>query len=141
MRKLALDLGTKTCGFAISDINCIISSGLENFDFEENHFVEVLKRINWYLYQSEYKNEIDAIVIGYPLRMDLSKSKRTYMVERFAKRIEEAFTISVIFQDERQSTINAEEILLGAGYNSKKRKTKKDLLAAQLILEDFLNKK
>ncbi|WP_373437825.1 Holliday junction resolvase RuvX [Metamycoplasma equirhinis] len=141
MRKLALDLGTKTCGFAISDINCIISSGLENFSFEENHFVEVLKRIDWYLYQSEYKNEIDAIVIGYPLRMDLSKSKRTYMVERFAKRIEEAFAISVIFQDERQSTINAEEILLGAGYNSKKRKTKKDLLAAQLILEDFLNKK
>ncbi|QJG66592.1 Holliday junction resolvase RuvX [Mycoplasma phocoeninasale] len=140
MRKLCLDLGTKSCGFAISDPLGIIVSGLENYNFEENHFKLVISRVLFYLNESVYKNEIDTIVLGYPLRMDLSKSKRTYMVERFASRLAEVISIPIEFQDERQSTINAEEILLTAGYNSKKRKSKKDSLAAQLILEDYLRR-
>jgi putative crossover junction endodeoxyribonuclease len=46
--------------------------------------------------------------------------------------------LPIIFQDERQTTINAENILQSAGYSKTKRKTKKDSLAAQLILEDYL---
>lgn len=42
MRKLALDLGTKSCGFAISDLLGIIASGLDNFIYEENDFIVVL---------------------------------------------------------------------------------------------------
>ncbi|AZZ65218.1 Holliday junction resolvase RuvX [Metamycoplasma phocicerebrale] len=140
MRKLALDLGTKTCGFAISDLNEIIVSGLETLRFEEWHFIDVIKRVVYYLNDSEYKNEIDAIILGYPLRMDLQKSSRTKMVEKFQKRLQENLSIPVCLQDERESTINAENILFEAGYNGKKRKSKKDSLAAQLILEDYLKR-
>ncbi|AXE60865.1 Holliday junction resolvase RuvX [[Mycoplasma] phocae] len=140
MRKLCLDLGTKTCGFAISDPLGIIATGLENFNFEENHFKLVIAKVLYYLNESNFKNEIDTIVLGYPIRMDLSKSKRTYMVERFASRLSEIISLPIEFQDERQSTINAEEILINAGFNSKKRKTKKDSLAAQLILEEYLRR-
>lgn len=141
MRKLALDLGIKTCGFAISDSNCIIAKGLENYYFTTKKFSEVINRIKWYLYNSEYKNEIDEIILGYPLRMDLSKSERTLMVEYFQEMLAKEIDIKITFQDERQSTINAEEILKLANYSKTKRKTKKDSLAAQLILEDYLRNK
>lgn len=140
MRKLALDLGTKTCGFAISDLNASISFALETLKFEEWHFIDVIKKIDFFLYESQYKNEIDCIVLGYPLRMDLSKSPRTFMVEKFKKRLEAIIPIEIVLQDERQSTIAAENILFEAGLNGKQRKQKKDALAAQIILEDFLKK-
>ena len=138
MRKLCLDLGTKTCGFAISDNLNIIATGLENYFFQEKKFSEVIKKVKWYLNESEYKNEIDTIVLGYPLRMDLSKSERTSMVENFKLMLAKEINLPIIFQDERQTTINAENILQSAGYSKTKRKTKKDSLAAQLILEDYL---
>lgn len=138
MRKLSLDLGIKTCGFAISDFNCIIAKGLENYYFTTKKFSEVINRIKWYIYDSEYKNEIDEIILGYPLRMDLSKSERTIMVENFRKMLQREVDLKITFQDERQSTINAEEILKLANYSKTRRKTKKDSLAAQLILEDYL---
>lgn len=138
MRKLCLDLGTKTCGFAISDNLNIIATGLENYFFQEKKFSEVIKKVKWYLNESEYKNEIDTIVLGYPLRMDLSKSERTLMVENFKLILAKEINLPIIFQDERQTTINAENILQLAGYSKTKRKTKKDSLAAQLILEDYL---
>lgn len=140
MRKLALDLGIKTCGFAISDFNCIIAKGLENYYFPTKKFSEVISKIKWYIYDSEYKNEIDEIILGYPLRMDLSKSERTIMVENFQKMLQREVDLKITFQDERQSTINAEEILKLANYSKTRRKTKKDSLAAQLILEDYLRK-
>lgn len=140
MRKLALDLGIKTCGFAISDFNCIIAKGLENYYFTTKKFSEVINKIKWYIYDSEYKNEIDEIILGYPLRMDLSKSERTIMVENFQKMLQREVDLKITFQDERQSTINAEEILKLANYSKTRRKTKKDSLAAQLILEDYLRK-
>ena len=73
--------------------------------------------------------------------MDLSKSERTLMVENFREMLAKEIDIKITFQDERQSTINAEEILKLANYSKTKRKTKKDSLAAQLILEDYLRNK
>ncbi|AZG68885.1 Holliday junction resolvase RuvX [Mycoplasma struthionis] len=140
MRAICLDLGTRSCGFAISDKSRIIVSPLENFGFELNHFKHVIAKLKYYLYESEYKNEIDLIVLGYPLRMDLSKSERTFIVERFKNRLSNEIEIPIVFQDERQSTINAEDILISAGFSRQKRKTKKDSLAAQLILEEYLRR-
>ncbi|MBN4089205.1 Holliday junction resolvase RuvX [Mycoplasma enhydrae] len=140
MRKLALDLGSKTCGFAISDPNNIIASGLEVLRFEEWHFIEVIKRIDYYLNESEFSNQIDGIILGYPLKMDLKPSPRTKMVLKFYERLKAHFNIPIYLQDERETTIMAENILFEAGYDGKKRKTKKDSLSAQLILEDFLKR-
>ncbi|AWX42744.1 putative Holliday junction resolvase [Metamycoplasma cloacale] len=140
MRKLCLDLGTKSCGFAISDPLCIIATGLENYRFEENRFDLVIQRVKYYLNLTDYKNSIDTIILGYPVRMDLSKSERTYMVEKFAEMLKTEINLPIYFQDERQTTRNAEDILISAGFSRKKRKTKKDSLAAQLILEDYLRR-
>ncbi|WP_412031418.1 Holliday junction resolvase RuvX [Metamycoplasma buccale] len=140
MRKLCLDLGTKTCGFAISDSLGIIATGLENYYFPENKFNFVIEKVKDYLFNSEYKNQIDTIVLGYPVRMDLSKSARTIIIEQFYDKLTKEITLPIVYQDERQTTKNAEEILIQAGFSRKRRKTKKDSLAAQLILEDFLRR-
>lgn len=140
MRKLCLDLGKKTCGFAISDVGQTIAVGLENFFYEEYHFYEVINRIKYYLEESEFQGQIDEIILGLPLRMDLSESKTTKMVKKFATVLAKNITLPVRLQDERQSTKNAEAILSQGGYSAKQKKLKKDSLAAQLILEDYLER-
>ncbi|MBN4083802.1 Holliday junction resolvase RuvX [Mycoplasma sp. CSL10137] len=135
MRKLGLDLGTKSCGFAITDESEIISSSIENFMFEENNFNLVIERIKYYL--SIYK--IDGFVLGYPLKISGDKSDRTLMVEKFKILLEKNFEIPVMLVNEQYSTKRAKEILKQGGLNTTKSKKYKDSLAAQIILNDYLD--
>ncbi|MBU4692699.1 Holliday junction resolvase RuvX [Mycoplasma sp. CSL7491-lung] len=135
MRKLGLDLGIKSCGFAITDESEIISSSIENFMFEENNFNLVIERIKYYL--SIYK--IDGFVLGYPLKISGDKSDRTLMVEKFKILLEKNFEIPVMLVNEQYSTKRAKEILKQGGLNTTKSKKYKDSLAAQIILNDYLD--
>lgn len=141
MRKLALDLGTRTCGFAISDELAIIASPLENFRFDENNFDSVIsKTIN---YLESYKN-VDEIILGLPLRSNGSKSERTIMVENFKNKLESKLIeinkkLPIKFINEYGSTKDAENIMIQAGLSRQKRKKHKDKLAAVIILERYLN--
>ena len=135
MRKLALDIGTASCGFAISDELNIIATGLENFKFPLNDFEQMFLRIKHYL--ENY--QIDKIIIGLPLRSNGTDSERTILMRNLAKKIQNKFQKEVIFQNEYGSTIAAESILIASGMTRKKRKNFKDKLAAQIILEDYLN--
>lgn len=138
MRKLALDLGTKTCGFAISDILEITPNALETIRFEENDFIKVIEQINKYM--QEYQKTIDAIVLGYPLRSNGAKSERTLMVEDVADLIHQYFpNLNIYFTEEYGSTIEAEKILKQANLSNKKVRKNKDTLSAVVILSDFLN--
>lgn len=141
MRKLALDLGTRTCGFAISDELVIIASPLENFRFDENDFDSVIsKTIN---YLESYKN-VDEIILGLPLRSNGTKSERTIMVENFKNKLESKLIeinkkLPIKFINEYGSTKDAENIMIQAGLSRQKRKKHKDKLAAVIILERYLN--
>ncbi|WP_426461439.1 Holliday junction resolvase RuvX [Mycoplasma hafezii] len=136
MRKLGLDLGTKSCGFAITDESEIIATGLENFMIAENDFDAVIKRIQDYL--NEYRNKIDGIVLGYPLKISGEKSERTLMVEAFKTRIENEIKLPVLLVNEQYSTKRVTEVMINAGLTRQKRKQHKDKLAAQIILQDYL---
>ncbi|TQC54927.1 Holliday junction resolvase RuvX [Mycoplasmopsis cynos] len=134
MRKLALDIGAASCGFAITDEQEIISSSLINLKFPENDFERIYDQIKIYL--SEYK--IDGLVIGYPLKIDGSKSSTTLMVEEVTERIKEIFNLPILFVNEQYSTKKAHEVMISAGLSRQKRKDKKDKIAAQVILQDYL---
>ncbi|QZE12473.1 Holliday junction resolvase RuvX [Mycoplasma sp. Ms02] len=140
-RVLGLDLGTRTCGFAISDSDLIIASGLENFRFFEKNFQDVYQKTLDYL--QEYKN-ITSIVIGHPLRMNGTKSQRTVMVEEFKQNLENflssnGFELEYHFYNEQLSTKRAESVLISANLTRQKRKEFKDKLAAVIILQDYLD--
>lgn len=135
MRKLGLDIGSRSCGFAITDENEIISSALMNLKYQEGHFETVLNQIELYL--KEYK--IDGFIIGYPLKISGEKSQTTLMVEEYSDLIKKRFNIPILFVNEQYSTKKAHDTLILSGMTRQKRKQNKDKLAAQIILQDYLD--
>jgi putative Holliday junction resolvase len=132
MRILALDVGTKTIGVAVSDELRIAAHG-----------VTTIKR-------TELKRDLDAIgrlinhynpsevLIGVPYNSDGTVSKRGEGILEFAKKVKEKFSLPLDFWDESFSTVSAENILLEADLSRKKRKRVIDKMAAVIILQDFL---
>jgi len=132
MRILALDVGTKTIGVAVSDELRIAAHG-----------VTTIKR-------TELKRDLDAIgrlinhynpsevLIGVPYNSDGTVSKRGEGILEFAEKIKEKFSLPLGFWDESFSTVSAENILLEADLSRKKRKRVIDKMAAVIILQDYL---
>ncbi|BAP00893.1 hypothetical protein MCAL160_0197 [Mycoplasmopsis californica HAZ160_1] len=135
MRKLAFDLGTKTCGFAITDSMSLIANSLETIYFADQDFVPVFKKVSQFLVQY---SDIDAFVVGYPLRSNGTKSERTIMMEKFALDLKKKFNINVYLVNEYGSTIKAENTLKSSKISAKKRKALKDTVSAVIILQEFL---
>lgn len=140
MRKIGLDLGTKTCGFAISDEKSIIASGLSNFHYNDNDLFEVVDEIKRVL--TKYENAVDVIVLGYPTNVyDGSKNKRTLLIEEFYELIKLQFPkIEVKLLDERFTTRIANTYLMQANVKAAKRKKVKDKMSAIIILQDYLDR-
>ncbi len=139
MRKLGLDLGTKTCGFAISDELCIISNGLENFHYDNNNFELILNRINYYY--EYYQNKIDEIVLGFPTNAyDGSLNERSHLVLDFKKYLEDNLIhqIKITLYDERFTTRITKSYLKDS-YNMKNSYIKKikDKMSSHIILEEY----
>lgn len=139
MRKLALDLGTKTCGFAISDEMGIIATGLENFNYDNNDFNLIVNRIQYWL--DQYQNKVDVIVLGYPTNAyDGSMNQRSYLVLEFKEVLLKAFpNLKVHLYDERFTTRIATNYLKENNVKNSQRKKVKDKMSAVVILSDYLN--
>ena len=134
MRKLGLDIGAKSCGFALTDELGITAQGKENFRFAEWDWNVLIVKIKQYLTQYE----IDVIVVGYPTYPSGDKSETTYMIEEVVEIIKENIDLPIALVDENGTTKRANEIMIQAGLTREKRKLFKDQIAAQLILEDYL---
>jgi putative Holliday junction resolvase len=130
---LGLDLGTKTCGVAISE-SLIISSGLTTIYFNNENYGECLKQLKPIIL--EYK--VTTIILGYPLHSDNSIGTRAKASIDFKELIEKKCGLEVILVDERYSTKEALESFTLKS-NIKKEKKKKDMIAAQIILQSYLN--
>ncbi|MBU4486487.1 MAG: Holliday junction resolvase RuvX, partial [Candidatus Delongbacteria bacterium] len=83
------------------------------------------------------KEEIERIVLGYPLGLDGNKTKKTMQVEEFAEKLN-GLGKPVILFDESFSTVRAHRIIHSVGKKTGNNKEKIDMLAAQVILEDYL---
>lgn len=136
MRIMALDLGSKTVGVAISDPLLLTAQGIEIIRRkEENKLRQTLARIEELI--SEY--EVTEIVLGLPLNMDDSEGERAVTSREFKDKIERRTGIPVTMWDERLTTVEADEIMNEARIRGKDRKEYVDMIAAQIILEDYLN--
>ncbi|MCQ3907725.1 MAG: Holliday junction resolvase RuvX [Mycoplasmoidaceae bacterium] len=136
MRALGLDLGTKTMGIAITDSNKIIASGLENFKYARNDLNACLNKIKQLF--NQYNNDIDVIVIGYPLYPSGDKSPTCLIVDRLRDLIHEHLSVRVILEDERYTTIEATGMLKEIGLKASKIKKIKDKMSAVVILDSWL---
>ena len=135
MRFLGLDLGTKTLGVAVSDLTNTIATTIgiirfENEEYEKTY--EPLKKII-----DEYK--ITDIVLGLPKNMNNSIGFRGEATLEYKRMLESWFSCNIITQDERLTTVQATNYMLEANLSRKKRKKKIDALAANIILQTYLD--
>ena len=138
MRIMGLDYGSKTVGVAISDELLLTAQGKEIIRRnEENKLRRTLARIEELI--QEYG--VEKIVLGLPLNMDETVSERSKLCLEFKEMIERRTGIPVEMMDERLTTVEADEIMNEARIKGKERKEYVDMIAAQIILQDYLDNK
>jgi putative Holliday junction resolvase len=135
MRILALDVGTKTIGVAVSDELGIAAHGVTTIKRTElRRDIEALGRII-----NQYNPSV--ILVGVPYNIDGTVGRRGQDILKFADKVKKAFSLPIEFRDESFSTVDAEEILLKADLSRRKRKRVIDKMAAVFILEWYLEEK
>ena len=133
-RILALDVGDKFIGIAISDINQSVASPLATIQREKmSDFLPEFEKLL-------VKEEVGALVIGLPLNMDGKIGPNAQSIKQFANNILKVIDIPIFLQDERMSTIAVDNAMLEADLSRQKRKKKKDELAATYILQSALGR-
>ena len=138
MRIMGLDYGSKTLGVAVSDPMGLTAQGLEIIRREEeNKLRKSLRRIEELV--KEY--QVEEIVLGFPKNMNGTIGPRALATLDFKKKLEDTFNIKVEMQDERLSTKEATNYMIKADVSRKKRKKKIDSLAANIILQTYLDKR
>ena len=139
MRKIALDVGDKTVGIALSDALGITAQGLMTLERvgirkDTGKILDLVK---------EY--DCDTIVIGLPRKLDGTDSIQTEKVYAFRTMLENKMRstgmkgIQVVWQDERLTTVMAEKVLIDADVSRRKRKEVIDKQAAVLIMQSYLD--
>ncbi|MDD6272072.1 MAG: Holliday junction resolvase RuvX [bacterium] len=131
---LGLDYGSRTLGLSISDRTSTIATSLEVLRY--NNIEDLLIQLDSIV----YTKKVDAFVIGNPLNLDGSASKRTEETLELKKIIEDRYKKEVFMQDERLSTVEAERMLISNDTKRKNRKKVIDKIAATIILQGFLDR-
>ena len=131
-RILALDIGDVRIGIAVSDPTRTIATP-----------VTVLKRVGWgpdvrQIRELCDRYETDEVLSGLPLNMDGSEGFQAEKVRAFCAQLEKA-GLRVIYQDERLTTVTAEEALLEDNMSRRDRKDHVDKVAAAIILRQWLD--
>ncbi len=129
---LGIDLGDRTIGLAVSDALGITAQGLTTL---ERHGGQ--RDLNA-LRQVCRDREVSRIVVGLPRNMDGSEGPRAAKSRAFAQSLRAALELPVFFWDERLTTAEAERLLIAADVSRAKRAKVIDKLAAQLILQGWL---
>lgn len=139
MKKIALDVGDKTIGVAVSDALNITAQGITTIER-----VGIRKDAGKVIdYIREY--DCDTVVIGLPKRLDGTDSPQTEKVYEFKTMLENKMRsssmahIKIEFYDERFTTVMAEKVLIEADVSRKGRKKVIDKQAAVIILQSYLD--
>lgn len=131
-RILALDVGKKRIGLAVSDELGITAQGLETLRRTRIRAdLEKLKEI-----AREWK--IGCLLVGSPLHMSGSESRQSEYTREFAERLGHYLELPVVFLDERLTSVEAERLMRDAGASLEERKNAVDRVAAMLLLQSYL---
>lgn len=132
---MGVDYGSVRIGIAISDPMRIISSPYETYYRKDlgadiSYFQNLIKL-----------QQITTIVFGLPYNMDGSEGDTAFAVREFAEKISKVCACEIVFQDERLSSMEAEEILINANVKRDERKKLIDKIAAQIILQSYIERR
>ena len=133
-RYLGIDHGSKRIGLAVSDPDATLASPLATIAAKGDLSDQIAAVLSC---AKEY--EIDAFVVGLPLNMDDTEGDQVKIVQRFGAELHRISGKPVHYWDERLSSLAAEELLRPAALTRKKRKARLDRVAAQVMLQEFLD--
>ncbi|MEM6291592.1 MAG: Holliday junction resolvase RuvX [Myxococcota bacterium] len=138
MRSLGLDVGSKTIGRALGDASGLIATAYDVWA-RKGHVEdarEIVRQVS--------EEAVQAIVVGLPLELDGRVGRRARATHRFVEALEaelagQKVEASVHLWDERFSTAAAERAMIAADVSRARRKEKIDAVAAQVILQGWLD--
>ena len=132
-RVLAIDLGEKRIGLALSDGLRIVAKPLHVFERTSRRadFDEYRRMI--------LENDVTLVVMGLPTYLDGSDSDQTRWVRDYSAELAQNIDVPLTLHDETHSTDIARQRMIELGYNKKKRQSERDAVAAAVILQDFLD--
>ena len=133
-RLLGLDLGSKTIGLALSDLERQIASPLETiqrvkFGLDAAALLKIAE-----------KHQVAGLVIGLPLNMDGTEGPRVQSTRAFVRNLIPLTDLPIVFWDERMSTLAVTRTLLDADASRAKRAAVVDKMAAAYILQGALDR-
>ena len=136
MRYLGIDLGSKTVGLAMSDTTLTIASTYKTIFFKDEDYNSTINEIKDIIKE----NNITKIILGLPENMNNTLGERAEITLKYKELLEKSTDLPVIMFDERLTSVISNSILIEADMSRRKRKKKVDSIAAQIILQDYLNK-
>lgn len=134
-RLMSLDIGDVRIGVAMSDLMRILAEPFETYtrtkdlDNDLQYFAKLAK-----------DKQVKKIIIGLPINMDGTHGERTEIVKEFGDNLLKYTDCEIVYQDERLSTYEAEQILLEANMSRENRKKVIDKIAAAIILRSYMNR-
>ncbi len=131
---ISVDLGKARTGLAISDKTGFLASPL--CMIEEKSPTKVLGKVA----QKVLEHKAELVVVGLPKNMDGSEGESAKNAREFAQKLSEISSVKTVMQDERGTTITAHSYLSQRDVKGKKRKAQVDIVAASIILQDYLDK-
>lgn len=135
MKIMALDVGSKTVGVALSDPSGFLASPLVTLRFTSEDYDDAFNQLEALL----QKHPVETIVLGFPKNMDGSVGHSGQRSLFFKEEIEAFSPIPVVLWDERLTTVAAHKILITNDVKRKERKEVVDQLAAVQMLQEYLD--
>lgn len=134
MRALGVDWGTARIGLATSDPGGILASP---YDVIEG--VRDLPGVRRRLAQVVSEEEVEVVVVGWPLSLDGTRGRAALAVEEQAAALAEVLPVPVVLHDERLTTVTAHRLLAEQGIDSRARRRVVDRAAAAVLLQTWLD--
>lgn len=132
-RLLGIDFGSKRVGLALSNIEQTIASPLETFERRDE------RQDARFLLKKVEECSVRGLVVGLPVHMSGDEGEKAREARAFGNWVSNVTKLPVVYCDERYTTAMADEQLLAAGLSPKQRRARRDMLAAQILLQNFLD--
>lgn len=133
MRFLAVDLGKKRTGLAVSDETGSIATAIPHIEATDQ--LELVERLSALV----RRMGIDRVLVGNPLKLSGEKGEESERAETIAQALHLKTNISVELLDERLTTKEANRILKELGYDSRKARELADSASAAILLQGYLD--
>ena len=132
-RVLGLDFGTRRIGAAVSDPRRLIATPLEVHERRDpvqdaRHYRDLIR-----------EHEVDQIVIGLPVHTGGREGTSAGLARTFGDWLAGVTGLPITYHDERYTSVDAEDVLIAAGLKRRRRKGLRDMLAARILLQNYLD--